>query len=152
MGGWGGPEKDQILQHCLIHGLAIIRHLVQVLLWGTFPGSGSGLISCGMVFVIRDPIVVQGAVPGWRSINIMTLLFLFLQVCTQGMSGSSVLSEESWFGSAGRGLLTSAGPAVCFSSICLLFLTGPSCFSAAFFLLVYCLPLTLCSCFLDITH
>ena len=151
MGGWGGPEKDWVLRHCLVHGLAIICHLVQVLLQGTFPGSGSGLIGCGMVFIVRDPIVVWGVVPSWCFVNLLSLL-LTLQVCADGTSGSSVLSEESWLGSTGCGLLTSGGSVVHFSSIHWLFLAGPSCFSAALFLLVYCLLPTLCSLFLDISH
>ena len=105
MGGWGGPEKDWILWHCLVHGLAIICHLVQVLLQGTFPGSGSGLIGYGTVFMVRDPIMVWGAVPGQ---HLMTFL-LALQVCTHGTSGSSTIqrvlawlyelwtSDFSWF-------------------------------------------------------
>ena len=146
LGGWDGPEKDHVLRHCLVHGLAIICHLVQVLLRGTFLGLGSGLIGCGMIFMVRDPIMVQGVVPGW---HFMTFL-LALQVHAHGMSGSSVLSEESWLGFLGCGLLTLAGSVVHFSSIHWLFMAGPSCFSAALFLLVYCLPPTLCSLFLDI--
>ena len=132
MGGWGGPEKDRVLRHCLVHGLAIICHLVQVLLQGTFPGSGSGLIGCGTVFMVSDPIVVWGAVPSWCFVSLLSLL-LALQVCAHGKSGSCVLSKESWLGSMGCELLTSGGSVVRFSSICWLFLAGPSCFSAAFF-------------------
>ena len=139
--GWGGPKKDRVLRHCLVHGLAIISHLVQVLLQGTFPGLGSGLIGCGMVFMVRDPIMVQEVVPSRSFVS----LFLALQVCAHGMSGSSVLSEESWLGSTGCGLLTSNGSVVHFSSIHWLFLADPSCFSAAFFHLAYCLLPTLCS-------
>ena len=113
LGGWGGPEKDWVLQHCLIHGLAIIHHLVQVLLQGMFPGSGSGLISCGMVFMVRDPIMVWGAFPGQRFVTLLTIL-LALQVRAHGTSGSSVLSEEPWLGSMGCELLTLAGSVVCF--------------------------------------
>ena len=151
MGGWGGPEKDQVLQHCLVHGLAIIHHFVQVLLQGTFPGSGSGLIGCGTVLMVRDPIMVRGAVPGQHFMTLLTFL-LALQVCAHGTFGSSVLSEEAWLGSTGCGLLTLAGSVVHFSSIHWLFLAGPSCFSTALFLLVYCLAPTLCSLFLDIAR
>ena len=149
LGGWGGPEKDWVLWHCLVHGLAIIHQLIQVLLQGTFPGSGSGLIGCGTVFMVRDPIMVWGVVPGWHFMTFLTFL-LALQVRAHGTSGSSVLSEDSWLGSIGCGLLTLVGSVVCFSSIHWLFLAGPSCFSAALFLLAYCLPPTLCSLFLDI--
>ena len=127
----------------------------QVLLCGTFPGSGSGLTGCGTVFMVRDPIMVHGAVPSWHFMNPVTLFFLFLQVRTQGMSGSSQLSEESWLCSACSadcGLLASANSVVCFSSNHQLFLVGPPCFSAAFFLLAYCLPPTLCSLLWDIAH
>ena len=115
-----------------------------------FPGSGSGLIGCGMVFMVGDPIMVWGVVPGWHFVTALTFL-LALQVHAHGTSGSSVLSKESWLGSTGCGLLTPAGSVVHFSSIHWLFLAGSSCFSAALFLLVYCLPPTLCSLFLDIT-
>ena len=122
---------------------------LQVLLRGTFPGSGSGLIGCGMVFMVRDPNVVWWVVPSQHSMNLLTSS---LQVCAQGTSGSSLLSEESWLCSAGCGLLILAGSVVHFSSNHWLFLVGPSCFSAAFFLLAYCLPPTLCSFLWDITH
>ena len=59
LGGWGGPEKDQVLLHCLVHGLAIICHLSGSAL-GTHSGLGSGLIGFGVVFVVRDPIVMWG--------------------------------------------------------------------------------------------
>ena len=124
---------------------------LQVLLQGTFPGLGSGLIGCGTVFMVRDPNVVWGTVPSRRFVNLLTFL-VALQVRAHGMSGSSVLSEESWLGSMGCGLLTPTGSVVHFSSIHWLFLAGPSCFSAALFLLAYCLPPTLCSLFLDIAR
>ena len=92
-----------------------------------------------------------GAVPGQHFMIFLTFL-LALQVRTHGTSGSSVLSEESWLGSMGCGLLTLAGSVVCFSSIHWLFLAGPSYFSTALFLLAYCLPPTLCSLFLGIAH
>ena len=130
MGGWGGPEKDRVLRHCLVHGLAIIHHLVQVLLRGTFPGLGSGLIGCGMVFMVRDPNLVWGVIPSWHFMNLLTFL-LALQVHAHGTSGSSVLSKESWLGSTSCRLLTPAGSVVRFSSIHWPFLAGPSCFSAA---------------------
>ena len=110
---------------------------------------GSGLIGCGMVFMVRDPIVVQGAVPSRCFMSLLSLL-LALQVHAHGTSGSPVLSKESWLGSMGCGLLTSGGSVVHFSSIHWLFLAGPSCFSTALFRLAYCLPPTLCSLFLDI--
>ena len=151
MGGWGGPEKDWVLRHCFVHGLAIIHHLVQVLLQGTFPESGSGLIGCGTVFMVSDPIVVWGVVRSQCFMSLMSLL-LALQVRAHGTSGSSVLSKESWLGSTGCGLLTSGGSVVSFSSIHWLFLAGLSCFSTVLFRLAYCLPPTLCSLFLDIAH
>ena len=120
MGGWGGPKKDWVLWHCLVHGLAIIRHLVQVLLRGMFPGLGSGLIGCGTVFKVGDAIVVWGLVPGQHFVTLLTFL-LTLQVHAHGMSSSSVLSKESWLGSMGCGLLTAAGSVVHFSSIHWLF-------------------------------
>ena len=79
----------------------------------------------------------------------MTLPFNF-HVCAQGTSGSSILSEESWLGSTGDGLLASGVSVVLFFSVHLLHLTGSPCFSTAFFFLVYCLPPMLCSHFLDI--
>ena len=96
MGGWGGPEKDQVLQHCLIHGLAIICHL-QDLPQGTFPGSGAGLIGCDMGCMVRDPTVMWGGggvVLGQVSMNLLASSFDF-QVRAQGTSGNSQLSEES---------------------------------------------------------
>ena len=152
MGGWGGPEKDQIFaalpcpwtchhpSSCSgstsgdISGVGFRSHW----LWYSFYGQGS----------------YRGVRGSSRSVfhYHYDSSFSLFQVCAQGTSGSSVLSKESWLGSAGCGLLTSAGPVVCFSSIHLLFLAGPSCFSAAFFLLAYCLPPTLCSHFLDIAR
>ena len=74
LGGWGGPEKDQILRHCLIHGLAIIRHLVQVLLRGMFQGQGQ--VSLAVVRFSWSGILSWcEVVPSWHFINIMTLLF-----------------------------------------------------------------------------
>ena len=151
LGGWGGPEKDWILWHYLVHGLAITCHLVQVLLWGTFQGRVQ--VSLAVVWFAWSGILSW--CEGQFRVGISLTLWLFfplLQVRTQGMSGSSVLSKESWLGSAGCGLLTSAGSVVCFSSIHLLFLAGPSSSSTAFFLLAYCLPPTLCSHFLDIAR
>ena len=75
LGGWGGPEKDQILWHCLVHGLAIIRHLVQVLLWGAFQGQVQVSLAVVRFLWSGDPIMVQGVVPGWRFVDIMTLSF-----------------------------------------------------------------------------
>ena len=72
--GWGGPEKDWILWHCLIHGLAIIRCLVQVLLWGAFQGQTQ--VSLAVVRFSWSGILLDvGAVPGWCFVNIMTLPF-----------------------------------------------------------------------------
>ena len=120
---------------------------LQVLLQGTFPGLVSGLVGCGTVFMVRDPNMMWWAVPSWHSMNLLTSS---LQAHAQGTSGSSLLSEESWLCSAGCGLLILAGSIVCFSSNHWLFLVGPSCFSATFFLLAYCLPPTLCSFLRDI--
>ena len=39
-----------------------------------FPGSGSGLIGCGTIFMVRDPILVQGMVPSRHFMNPITLL------------------------------------------------------------------------------
>ena len=123
----------------------------QVLLQGTFPGLGSGLIGCGMVFMVRDPIMVWGMVPSWHFVNPMTLL-LVLQVHAQGTSGSSRLSEESWPCSAGCGLSAPADTIVHLSSNHWFSLVEPSCFSTTLFLLVYCLPPTLCSFLWDIAY
>ena len=49
LGGWGGPEKNQILWHCLVQGLAIIRYLVLGSALGGIPRSDSGLMGCGTV-------------------------------------------------------------------------------------------------------
>ena len=87
----------------------------------------------------------------WVSVSLifMTLPFNF-HVHIQGTSGSSILSEESWLGSTGDVLLASGVLVVLFFSVHLLLLMGSPCFSMAFFFLAYCLPLTLCSHFLDI--
>ena len=52
MGGWGGPEMDRILWHCLVQGLAIVRYLVLGSALGGVPGSDSGLMGCGTVLVV----------------------------------------------------------------------------------------------------
>ena len=89
---------------------------------------------------------------GWFQVSvlliILTLPFNF-HVHTQGMSGSSVLLEESWLGSTGDVLLASADSVVLFFSVHLLLLMGSPCFSMAFFFWCIALP-TLCSRFLDI--
>ena len=87
----------------------------------------------------------------WVSVPLifMTLPFNF-HVCAQGMSGSSILLEESWLGSTGDVLLASGVSGVLFFSAHLLLLTGSRCFSTTFFFLAYCLPPTLCSHFLHI--
>ena len=72
LGGWGGPEKDRILWHCIVHGLAIIHHLVQVLLRGAFQGQVQVSLAVVRFLWLGDPIMVQGAAPGWRSVDIMT--------------------------------------------------------------------------------
>ena len=109
-----------------------------------FPGLGSGLIGCGMIFMVRDPIMVWGMVPSQHFVNPITRL-LALQVHAQGTSGSSWLSEESWPCSAGCGPSAPADSVVRFSSSHWFFLVEPSCFSATLFHLAYCLPPTLCS-------
>ena len=114
------------------------------------PGSGSGLIGCGTIFMVRDPIMVWGTFLSWHFMNPITLL-LALQVHAQGTSGSSWLSEVSWPCSAVCRLSAPADSVVCFSSNHWLFLAEPSCFSATLFLLAYCLPPTLCSFLWDIT-
>ena len=81
---------------------------------------------------------------------IMIHFFSNFQVRAQGTSGSSVLSKESRSGSTGGELVASAVSVVLFFSVHLLLLTGSPCFSSTFFFLVYCLPPTLCSHFLDI--
>ena len=69
MGGWGGPEKDQILQHCLVQGLAIVHNLAQILLWGSFQGQIQ--VSWAVIWFLQsgDSIVVQGMVPGQYSVD-----------------------------------------------------------------------------------
>ena len=122
-----------------------------VLLHGMFLGSGSGLIGCGTV--LRSGIL---AWCGGSSRSVFHEFFglfpLVLQVCTQGTYGSSRPSEESCSCSAGCGLSALVGSVIHFSSNCWLFLVDPSCFSTALFLLVYCLPPTLCSFLQDITR
>ena len=138
-------KRTEFLQHCLVHGLTIIRHLVQVLLQGVFQGQIQ--VSWAVVWCLQsgDSIMVYGVVPGQCSVD-----HFDFHVHTQGMSGSSVLLEESWLGSTGDVLLASADSVVLFFSVHLLLLMGSPCFSMAFFFLVYCLPPMLCSRFLDI--
>ena len=145
----GGPEKDQILWHCLVQGLAIIHHLVQILLQGVFQGQVQ--VSWAVVRFLQsgDSIMCKGQFRVSVPLIIMILPFNF-QVLVQGTSGSSVLSEESWLGSTGDGLLASADSVILFFSVHLLLLTESPCFSMTFFFLAYCLPPTLCSHFLDI--
>ena len=147
LGGWGGPEKDRILQHCLVEGLAIVCYLVLGPASRGVPRSDSGLMGCDMVLVVSGfNRSVRG---GSGSVFFMTFPFNF-HVHAQGTSGSSVLSEESWLGSTGDMLLASGISAVLFFPVRLLLLTESPCFSSTFFFLAYCLPPTLCSHFLDI--
>ena len=52
LGGWGGPEKDRILRHCLVEGLAIICYLVLGSASGGITRSDSGLMGCDTVPVV----------------------------------------------------------------------------------------------------
>ena len=69
LGGWGGPEKDQILWHCLVHGLAIIHHPVQVSLQGAFQGQVQVSLVVVQFLWSGDPIMLYGVVPGQCSVN-----------------------------------------------------------------------------------
>ena len=149
LGGWGGPEKDRILWHCLVHGLAIIHHLIQVRFRGCsrvrFRSHGLWYNSCSQV--------ILSWCKGWFWVSVPLIIKILpfnFHVRTQGKSGSSILSEESWLGSTGDVLLASADLVILFLSVHLLLLMGSPCFSMTFLFLVYCLPPMLCSHFLDI--
>ena len=141
LGGWGGPEKDQIFSTALSMDLPLSIILFRFCFGGhsrvRFRSHGLWYDSCSLVILSWCKGRFQVSVP-----LIIRILPFNFHVCTQGMSGSSVLSEESWLGSTGDVLLASADSVV--------LLTGSPCFSMAFFFLAYCLPPMLYSHFLDI--
>ena len=111
-----------------------------------FRSHGLWYDSCSLVILSWCKGLFRVSVP-----LIIMILPFNLYVRTQGTSGSSVLSEESWLGSTGDMHLASADSVILFFSVHLFLLTGSPCFSMAFFFLAYCLPPMLCSHFLDIT-
>ena len=150
LGGWGGPERNQIFvalpcpwtchHPSSCSGSASGGHSRV-----RFRSRGLWYSACSLVILSWCKGQFRVSVP----LIILTLPFNF-HVHAQGTSGSSILSEESWLGSTGDVLLASADSVVLFFSVHLLLLMGSSCFSMAFFFLEYCLPPTLCSRFLDI--
>ena len=87
-------KRTEFYGTAFVQGLAIVRHLIQILLWGhsrvRFRSHGLWYGSCSQGILSQCKGQFQVSVP----LIIMVLPFNF-QEHTQGTSGSSVLSEES---------------------------------------------------------
>ena len=144
-----------VLKRTEFCGTALSRDLSSsvILFRFCFRGHSSVRFRSHWLWYGSDGRVILSWYKGWFWVSVPLIIMILpfnFQVCTQGTSESSVLSEESWLGSTGDGLLASADSVILFFSVHLLLLMGSPCFSMTFFFLAYCLPPTLCSHFLDI--